>query len=546
MNGLPHDHIADLKKSPQANSLMSSDIEKLNSDKKAMREAVKTKFEQERAGFAQPEIESSISSEEILKALEDNEDGDARLFQTLNRGRLVYDCATDTWYTWTGTYWKEDFVNQAMADIQGVIEEYGREAQVQSFARVRAEKTGNREGATQHELVEKALLKRIRALQSLKRKKDVLHLAHVGADSLAISGNEWDQDPWLLACFNGVINLKSGLFQQGKPENYLKTVAPVEWLGIDEPCPQWERFINDIFGNDLEFVNYIQRFLGYGITGLTTLHKVIFLWGLGRNGKGTLLEMLKYVLGPLAYKTESEILLAQKFSRQGGSSNTAILQLRGKRIVWASETNDGRRLDAARLKELVGGDTLNARPLYGKSHIEFKPTHLLLLLTNSKPQAPANDYALWQRIALVPFTLSFVENPTKPNERQADPNLMEKLKAEASGILAWLVRGCLQWQKAGLNVPEAVRSATEEYREDEDLITQFIADRCVAGDTMQAKAGELYKAYKVWCSDQGQYPMSGKRFGTNISNLYDAYKNSTGKYYLGIGLMDDGCDLYGG
>ncbi len=475
----------------------------------------------------------------ILDALNSNEDGDALLFQERQQGKFIYDHSLQTWFYFTGHSWNEDTTDKTTAVVQSIIDPYVGEAQIQAGAKLDAVKVGNSELTGQCGKLEGLLLKRIRALQTIKRKAAVLNLsARIGSKPLCVAGNEWDTDPWLVGCKNGVIDLKTGAHRPGRPEDYIKTTAPVDWSGLDAPCPQWEKFILEIFDDDGDLADYVQRLLGYGLTGLNVIHIYVIMWGLGRNGKGTLLETLKHVLGDLAYKAEAELLLDQKFGRQGGTPNTGTLQLRGKRIVWASETNEGRRLNTGKLKELVGGDTLNARPMYGKRHIEFSPTHLLLLLTNNKPQAPANDYALWQRISLIPFVLSFVANPTKPNERKADLNLIEKLKSERSGILAWLVRGCLKWQAEGLDAPEAVKIATNEYREDEDLISKFITECCVVGETYEVKAGVLYQAYKTWCTDQGHYAINGTRFGLEIKKKYDSDKSQY-VYYIGLGLIHD-------
>ncbi len=207
--------------------------------------------------------------------------------------------------------------------------------------------------------------------------------------------------------------------------------------------------------------------------------------------------------------------------------------------MWASETSEGRRLNTSKLKELVGGDTLNARGTYAKRHVEFEPSHTLFLLTNSKPHAPANDYALWQRIHLVPFTLSFVDQPKKQNERKADKNLLEKLKNEASGILPWLVRGSLLYQKEGLNPPELVQAATEEYRKDEDMIGHFLDDYCITSPHAQVRASEIYSAYKSWCDEVGHKAMSGTRFGKDMKDRFDCDDSGRHRYYLGIGLKAD-------
>lgn len=476
-------------------------------------------------------------SNKILEALNRNTDGDAQLFIERHRGLYIYDCAAGRWYKWSGHYWTEDFTGETLQAVNAVVEIYETEARRQAWLRAKAAKEQKSKNEIQHRENENALLKRMRALQRLNLKQEVLILARSGRDTLGITGAEWDKDPWLLAVSNGVIDLKTGILRPGNPTEFIKTAAPTEWRGINEPCYIWERFLSDIFGNNTELIFFIQRLLGYGITGLNMLHIFIILWGIGRNGKGTLLETLRRVLGDLAMKTEAELLLEQKYTRQAGAPNSGVLALRGRRIVWASETSDGRRLNAGKIKELVGGDTLNARAVFGKNHVQFEPSHLLLLLTNSKPSAPAGDFALWQRIYLIPFMQSFVDDPLAPTESKADHYLSEKLKAEASGILAWLVRGCLAWQKEGLNPPPIVRAATEDYRKDEDTIGRFIDERLFRGENCRAKASETYQAFKRWCEENGLHPTSGTRFGKEMKQRFDACQDREGIFYLGIEVL---------
>lgn len=510
-------------------------------DVEEIRDLAKRRIEQEETEIGQQQKQSekttAFTSKEIFQALFDNEDGDARLYIKIHKGRHCFDHSVSRWYVYHKHFWKEDIIEQTTASIQKVIDAYALEAQRQAFARLGAEKVGKKETANSHKAKEEALFKRIRTLQTKKRKENILHLAKVGENSLGTTGSQWDRDLMSLGCLNGVIDLKTGEHLPGKPEDYIKTFAQTEWKGLNAPCPTWEKFLEEVF-IEKELIDYIQRLLGYGITGKTISHIIVILWGIGRNGKGTLLETLKFVLGNLVYKAESELLLDQRFQRISGAPNSGILALRGKRLVYVSETSEGRQLNTSRIKELVGGDTLNARALYAKHHVEFQPTHLLLLLTNHKPHAPAGDYALWQRVNLIPFTLSFVNNPEKINERQADPNLPDKLKDEAPGILAWLVRGCLEWQRQGLNSPEIVTAATKAYRREEDLIGHFIADRCVVEKNIQVKAGELYHEYKAWAESMGHKRMSGTRFGKEMKERFDSYKTNY-TFYTGIGLLQE-------
>jgi putative DNA primase/helicase len=235
----------------------------------------------------------------------------------------------------------------------------------------------------------------------------------------------------------------------------------------------------------------------------------------------------------MAGPIEAEMLLAQKYTKHSGGPTSDIMYLQGKRLVWSSETEEGRHLSASRLKWLTGGDTLTGRVPHGKRQLAFRPTHSLFLLTNHKPHAPANDFALWARIILIPFTQAFVDEPTKENEHKADPGLLDKLKAEAPGILAWLVKGCLKYQRVGLKPPETVKKATEAYRKDEDLISQFIDQECELAPHYRVKAGELYKAYRKWCETDGHEFLNGTRFGKEMKGRFDSVRQ---KYVEYIGL----------
>ena len=301
--------------------------------------------------------DAGILSDEILDALGCGEDGDSELFIKQHRGHLCFDHASRRWYEFAGHYWSLDRRENALASVSKVIDLYAGEAKRQ--AKFKHAATGdNRSGDLKnHEKIEEALLKRIMQLHSVQKKQNVLALSVAGDGSLGISGDEWDADPWVLGCPNGVVDLKTGELRPGRPRDYIRTVANVEWRGIDAPCSAWECFLSEVFDGDTEVVSYMQHLIGYGLIGDTPLHIIPILWGRGRNGKGTLLEIVKHVLGPYAFKAEAEILLDQRNSKAPNSHNSGVLALRGKRIVWTSEVEEGRRFNAAKVKELVGGDT---------------------------------------------------------------------------------------------------------------------------------------------------------------------------------------------
>jgi len=499
----------------------------------AIRLEAEAEVEKEKEQFLQTQqgVEKPYN---VLNALRDGQDGDARLLIQLYHDKLVYDHASGKWYCWNAHFWDEDLISDVIGSVDGVIEIYKQEVLNQAKLRTAAVSSGEKEKEKKAKDAEEALLKRIRQLHTLDGKGSVITLARSAKNSLGITGNEWDPDPWQLGCRNGVIDLRSGLFREGRPDDFIKTVCPTEWQGFDASAPIFQQFLNDIFNGDKELIQFIQNLFGYSITGTCQNHIFPILWGQGRNGKGTLLELFKFVLGDLVGPVASEMLLKQDRVKQSGSASPEILALRGRRIAWASETDDGGRFSVARLKWLVGGDSLVGREPYGKREISFRPTHTLFLLTNHKPQASADEYAFWQRVCLVPFTLSFVDDPKEPNERKRDPDLLYKLKAEAPGILAWLIEGALRSQQEGLKTPEPVKAATDEYRSEEDIIGHFIEECCTLNRSYQVKASELYKAYQEWCMRSGYRAMGRKNFGQKIGQRFKRILGRDSNLYQGL------------
>ena len=340
----------------------------------------------------------------------------------------------------------------------------------------------------------------------------------------------------------GNLDLVTTELRQGKPKDFIKTYVPAAWKGLHEPAPVWERTLTQIFGGDEDLICFVNKILGYAITGKPVEHVFIVFHGPGgRNGKGTILEILGHVLGPFAGQIESEMLLKQPFGKAAGGPSSEIMALRGRRLVWASESDDGRRLNPGKIKWLSGGDTLVGREPYGRRQISFKPSHQIILLTNHLPRADADDPALWSRILIIKFEERFVKNPdpSNPHEHQADLHLLDKLKQEASGILAWLVRGCLAWQQEGLNPPEQVKMALRAYHKDEDLLASFIDDCCKCGPDLDVQAGKLYSTYQEWCHRTGLKSASMVWFGKRIKERFDSFRDPSSNliFYSGIGLF---------
>jgi putative DNA primase/helicase len=385
-----------------------------------------------------------------------------------------------------------------------------------------------------------ALIGRAKALKKLKRAQAVLTYAQA---YLRITSREWDTHPWLLACANGVLDLQRGELQSGKPEEYLKTAIPTEWTALETPAPRWDQFLQELFQDKPEqereaLVTFLQRLLGYGITGSTVHHVFTILYGEeGRNGKDTLLDTLKDVLGPLVGAVSNDLFVAQDKFRASGAPTPHLCDLQGKRLVWGSETRQGDKLNIAQIKLLSGGGEISTRQLHGRQY-SFTPTHKLLLMTNYKPHADARDQAFWSRACLIEFGIRFVTHPHASNERQADPRLKDKLKEERSGILAWLVRDCLAFQELGLAIPASISLATEKYRDEEDRILHFLNECCVLRPEATVKASVLYEAYKAW-REENQFGrgMNATLFGNEIGRRFAKKRGNTGMIYQGVSVL---------
>jgi putative DNA primase/helicase len=329
----------------------------------------KVRQEQEKYEDIEPQV-SNLSSQEILKGLKNNEDGDAWLFRQLKKDRLCFDHGKRLWHVWSGNYWVEDDVDNALAEVEAVVDAYAAEANRQAKLKIENTRNGNQDTAKQAESQEKELLARISLLQTVRRKKNVLILASSGEGSLGISGDEWDSDPFLLGCKNGVVDLRTGRARAGMPGDYIKTAAPIDWMGLDAQAPCFEKTLREIFNDDQQIIDFVQRLFGLAMSGLSNERIFPILIGSGHNGKGTLIETIAEVTGGLSGPIQAEMLLKQSFTRSSAGPSPDIMSLQGKRLVWASETEEGRQLNVAKVKWLVGGDTLVGRHVQGKKEIK--------------------------------------------------------------------------------------------------------------------------------------------------------------------------------
>lgn len=329
------------------------------------------------------------------------------------------------------------------------------------------------------------------------------------------------------------IDLRSGVRREHRREDYITKCAAV---APDKNCqiPIWKNFLDTVTAKDKDLQSYLQRVAGYCMTGVTTEHAMFFFYGTGANGKGVFLNTLTAIFGDYAVVAPMEMFIATPNDRHP----TELAFLRGARLVVAQETEKGRRWAESKIKALTGGDPISAR-FMRQDFFTFTPQFKLCIAGNHKPALRSVDEAIRRRIHLIPFIVTI---PVK----QRDPDLFEKLKPEWPGILQWVIEGCLEWQKQGLNPPKMVRDATSEYLSEEDVIRTWIDECCGVDKIYSQRKSELYASWKSWAEAAGEYAGTQKAFLTELENRgFETIRDSFGqRMFRGIGLKQKSkCDF---
>jgi putative DNA primase/helicase len=353
----------------------------------------------------------------------------------------------------------------------------------------------------------------------------MLKLAQSEPD-IPINPDQLDAHAYLLNVSNGTLDLKQGELRGHLREDHLTKRLEVIYNQTAR-CPRWEAFLERILAGRQELIRFVQKAIGYSLTGNTQEQCFFILYGTGANGKSTLLDTLLALLGSYAKQAAPDVLLSKSIDRHP----TELADLMGARLVTAIETGEGRRLAENLVKQMTGGDRIKAR-FMRQDFFEFSPTFKLFLATNHKPQIRGTDYAIWRRIRLIPFTVTIPEE-------ERDPTLLEKLRTELPGILAWAVRGCLAWQREGLKPPADVTHATEAYRAEMDVLAAFLTDCCVVHRNARVKASELYQTYTQWCEDNGEQTENQRSLGMHLTERGFERKRGTAGVHIweGIGLL---------
>jgi putative DNA primase/helicase len=377
------------------------------------------------------------------------------------------------WYRWNGGFWERDDKN--------VIRELIRQTCRWISSRC----------PEPHLRLRIASAATVAAVERLAR-TDRKHAATI---------EQWDSDPWLLNTPAGAVDLRIGKLRQAKREDYCTKITAVAPIG---DCPLWIAFLSRITGGNIELQRYLQRVVGYLLTGVTREHAWFFFYGLGGNGKSVFINTISGLMGDYAKTAPIETFTESHSDHHP----TDLAGLQGARLVAAIETEEGRRWAESKIKRLTGGDPISAR-FMRQDFFEYTPQLKLVVSGNHKPGLRSVDEATRRRLNLVPFTITIPA-------AERDQELSEKLEGEWGGILRWAIDGCLLWQKEGLNPPAIVKDATEDYLAAEDLLGGWIDECCLTGPSFSSPVAALYGNFCSWCTKNGEIACTLKRFSQSL------------------------------
>jgi putative DNA primase/helicase len=442
----------------------------------------------------------------------------------LGMGRAVFDenarfvAQWGKWLLWDGLRWVMDTRRMHMTLTRDYLR--GRAEEVVAWAE---EAAALEEDGREAEKLRAWAKKESRALRSAATIAAVAQLAQSNPGSVA-SGEDFDTRLMLVGTPEGVLDLEVGAVRDARREDMITRMTG--WAPRPGKAVRWLAFLDEVFEGDQEVISFMQRAAGYALTGRVDEHKMLFLYGGGRNGKGVFLNTLTALWGDYVEKAPAESFLTSTTTQHP----TNIAKMKGARLVVGAELPKGKVWDEGVIKDLTGGDTMTAR-FMRQDYFDFVPQLTLMIAGNNQPSFRGVDEAIRSRVVMVPFTV------TIPPERR-DTGLKERLLAEEGGqIMAWVVEGALEWQRRGLDVPEVIRAASQAYFDGEDVIGQFMGDTMVADAAGFETTTDLYDRFKSWCDGHGLSPWTMHTFRKElVCRGLAAHRSNQGKGFRGYWL----------
>lgn len=454
-----------------------------------------------------------VGVEEKAKTYDMTDTGNAhRIYDRF--GKIIrYSYNRKKWYFWDGKVWQLDENGEIKKLADEICEDLRREAFLE-----------------QDEDIQQAALKFAKRTASSSAKeamiKESQHLFDIPA-----SPDDFDSYSDYLNCQNGIINLRNGELIPHDSNFMMSKMCNAEYDVKREKPKRWIRFLEEVTDGDKDMIEYIQRCIGYSISGSTKEQCAYFLYGLGNNGKSTFLDTIADLLGTYSANAQPDSLMLSKMT--GGNANSDIARLKSARFVTSEEPTEGVRLNEGLLKQLTGGGKVTCRFLYG-DEFEYTPEFKIWIATNHKPIVRGTDLGIWRRIKLIPFEVNIPAN-------KVDKNLKYTLRKEFPQILAWAVEGCLKWQRDGIEEPARVADATKDYKQEMDLIASFV-EQCLIIDyesKQRIMANELFSLYSKWARLNNEYEMSSKKFFSEAAKkLPDKGRTGAGVFYTNVKLSE--------
>ncbi|MFN0602679.1 phage/plasmid primase, P4 family [Facklamia hominis] len=428
--------------------------------------------------------------------------------------RVKYSYNNKKWYYYSGKVWVMDDLGKVYEMADMIANSIGKEPIFVADE--------NDEKAI--ETAEKALKKHQKYTRSVSGKRNMLvdtqHQVSIGTDA-------FDRDPYLFNTTSGYIDLNNRHLMNHNSSKMMSKMSYSEY-NPEADCPQWIKFLGEIFQGNQELIDYIQRAIGYSMSGDVSEQVMFFLVGDGQNGKSVFVNVLNDVMGSYGMAIQPSTLMAS--NRDGSSASPDIARLKGARFVTTSEPNKGMKLDEGIVKQMTGDDKITARHLNAE-FFEYKPEFKIWMTTNHKPIIQGTDTGIWRRIVIIPFEYQI------PKEK-IDKKLTSKLKGELTGILNWCVYGYEAWRENGLMEPDLIAKQRGEYRNEMDIVHRFVDENCALNPNVEEPANDLWKAYHAWVKEGNEWGnMSRTKFGIELSKRFEKKKDGKGNIvYRGLKL----------